>query len=163
MVYILLYRLVLNGWKILSEDVKHPNVSYQPAMVAAVLKKRIPHHDDFLLNIWYGGNKGKDRWRVLQHRLVQALATVFLFDALDIIGRAGEAARLSGVELSQSFPGIRGSQYKVEGVLLRALQSLWSDERGEKKGLQRGGNGQTLSYSSRESSQTLSPWKLRVT
>lgn len=155
-------RLVLNGWKILSEDVKHSNVSYQPAMMAAVLQKRIPCHDDFLLNVWYGGKRGRDRWRVLQHRLVQALSTIFLFDALDIVGRAGEAARLSGVELSQSFPGIRGSQYKVEGVLLRALQSLWSDERGEKKGLHRGVNGQTLSYSSREStSQTQSPWKLR--
>ena len=58
-----------------------------------------------------------------------------LIDALDIIGRAGEAARLSGVEFSQSFPGIRGSQYKVEGVLLRALKSLNSSERGSKKGV----------------------------
>ena len=58
-------------------------------------------------------------------------------DQEDVDGRAGEAARLSGVEFSQSFPGIRGSQYKVEGVLLRALQSLRSDERGSKKGLEK--------------------------
>jgi hypothetical protein len=40
-----------------------------------------------------------------------------MLDALDIVGRAGEAASTKlGVEFSQSFPGIRGSQYKVEGV-----------------------------------------------
>ena len=100
------------------------------------------------------------------------MASLLLFDALDIIGRAGEAARLSGVEFSQSFPGIRGSQYKVEGVLLRALQSLRSDERGRKKGLRKKGKdlpgypsippGLTASshLSEESKSQTQSPWKI---
>lgn len=94
---------------------------------------------------------------------MQATATLLLFDALDIIGRAGEAARLSGVEFSQSFPGIRGSQYKVEGVLLRALQSLRSDERGSKKGLIKPNPGASSSvgFSDESKSQTQSPWKLR--
>lgn len=124
-------RIVLNGWKIMSEEVKHSNASYLPAMVATVLKKRIPHHDDLLLTRWYSMHKGLNRWRVIKYRLVQAIATILLFDALDVIGRAGEAARLSGVEFSQSFPGIRGSQYKVEGVVLRSLQSLVSGDNGE--------------------------------
>ncbi len=153
-------RLVLNCRKIMSDEVKHPNNSYQQAMVAAVLKRRIPFHDDLVLTKWYGGNKGVERWRVLKYRICQALANVKLFDALDVIGRAGEAARLSGVELSQSFPGIRGSQYKVEGVLLRALQSLCSDERGEKRGKRETGN--SLSANSEvTASQTQSPWKVR--
>lgn len=38
------------------------------------------------------------------------MSSLQLFDALDIIGRSGEAARLSGVEFSQSFPGIRVSE-----------------------------------------------------
>lgn len=91
-----------------------------------------------------------------------------LIDELDVLGRAGEAARLSGVEFSQSLPGIRGSQYKVEGVLLRALQSVRSDERGEKKGLNvtKGSSWQgtalTTTLSAYESqSQTQSPWKRR--
>jgi hypothetical protein len=125
------------------------------------------------LTQWYACDKGRERWRVLHHRLNQAVASLLLFDALDIIGRAGEAARLSGVEFSQSFPGIRGSQYKVEGVLLRALQSLRSDERGTKKGLRRKGKdlpgrssippGFTVSsnLSEESKSQTQSPWKLR--
>ena len=96
------------------------------------MNQRIPHHNELTLTQWYAS--GNERWRVLNHRLTQATSYLLLFDALDIIGRAGEAARLSGVEFSQSFPGIRGSQYKVEGVLLRALQSLRSDERGSKKG-----------------------------
>ena len=127
-------RLVFAGWKIISEEVKHPNFSSLNAIVSAVLSTRIPFHDELNLTNWYACEGGRERWRVLHHKLVQCTATLLLFDALDIIGRAGEAARLSGVEFSQSFPGIRGSQYKVEGVLLRALQSLSSEERGAKKG-----------------------------
>lgn len=163
-------RLIFAGWKIVAEEVKHPNYSYLPAVAAAVLNKRIPYHDDLLLTRWY--SSGTERWRVLHHRLTQATATMLLFDALDIIGRAGEAARLSGVEFSQSFPGIRGSQYKVEGVLLRALQSLRSDERGSKEGYKK---SQTPSKATPAKSQssgtsglteplksmTQSPWKLR--
>jgi DNA polymerase elongation subunit (family B) len=162
--------LVFSGFKIISEEIKHANASYLPAVVAAVLNKRIPHHDELTLTQWYASRA--ERWRVLNHRLTQAVSCLLLFDALDIIGRAGEAARLSGVEFSQSFPGIRGSQYKVEGVLLRALQSLRSDERGSKRGkLQKNapgtdvasGLGSVLSSSLTDEtkSQTQSPWKMR--
>lgn len=156
-------RLVFSGWKIVAEEVKHPNASYLPAMVATILNSRIPHHDNLRLTQWYGANSGKERWRVLHHRLEQATALLLILDALDIIGRAGEAARLSGVEFSQSFPGIRGSQYKVEGVLLRALQSLNAEERGSKKGRKvkaLAGTGSS-SLSGEAVSQTQSPWKLR--
>lgn len=148
---------------------KHPNASYLPAMVATVLNKRLPHHDDLTLTNWYASRT--ERWRVLNHRLRQAAVCMALFDALDIIGRAGEAARLSGVEFSQSFPGIRGSQYKVEGVLLRALQSLRSDERGSKLGKKNesmsmnASDSQEVRSSANTSasfkSQSQSPWKLR--
>jgi len=102
-------RIVLCGWKISSEEVHHPNASYQPAICAAVLKKRIPHHDNLVVTRWYGRAHGRERWRVLKYRLNQARATLLILDALDVIGRAGEAARLSGVEFGQSFPGIRES------------------------------------------------------
>ena len=162
-------RLVFAGWKIVAEEVKHPNYSYLPAVAAAVLNKRIPHHDDIVLTQWYSSRC--ERWRVVHHRLNQAMATMLLFDALDIVGRAGEAARLSGVEFSQSFPGIRGSQYKVEGVLLRALQSLRSDERGSKEGKKilkltrndaKGSNPTASSETHLDfRSQSQSPWKIR--
>jgi DNA polymerase elongation subunit (family B) len=124
-----------------------------------VLGKRIPFHDNLKLANWYGNERGRDRWRSLHYRLLQAVAYLQLFDALDIIGRSGEAARLSGVELSQSFPGIRGSQYKVEGVLLRALQSLNSNERGSKKGRHMEHSAASLTADSK--SQTQSPWKVQ--
>lgn len=145
---------------------KHANASYLPAVVAAVMNKRIPHHDELTLTQWYAS--GNERWRVLNHRLTQATSYLLLFDALDIVGRAGEAARLSGVEFSQSFPGIRGSQYKVEGVLLRALQSLRSDERGSKRGkviendLTNRSSGTSLaSLSDDLKSPTQETWKMR--
>ena len=125
-------RIVMCGYKIISEECKHPNASYQPAIISAVCNKRIPFHDNLLLTRWYSRNKGVQRWRVIEYRMTQAMSTVLLFDKLDVLGRAGEAARLSNVEFSQSLPGIRGSQYKVEGVLLRALQSVNSSEKGDK-------------------------------
>ena len=157
-------RIVLSGWKIISEEVKHPNSSYLPAIVHSVLNKRIPHHDNLLLTKWYA--RSTERWRVLNYKLTVAISSLLIFDRLDIIGRAGEAARLSGVEFSQSFPGIRGSQYKVEGVLLRALQSLHSDERGSKKGkkAESGFSTQSSSISNESTtskSQSQSPWKVR--
>lgn len=132
----------------------------------------MPHHDDLILTKWYGMNNGAQRWRVIEYRMLQAMANILLFDALDVLGRAGEAARLSGVEFSQSLPGIRGSQYKVEGVLLRALQSVQSNERGEKRGLSNDSRGlantsltatdsQTQHSKSQPETQTQSPWKLR--
>ena len=165
--------MVFAAWKLVAEEVKHPNVSYLPAMVSTLLNKRIPYHDDILLTKWYGHDSGRERWRVLSHRLDQATASLLMFDVLDIVGRAGEAARLSGVEFHQSFPGIRGSQYKVEGVLLRALRSIQSDERGSKRGFRstKGTTGpsiaNTSSCNSKSSgkfssdSETQSPWKVR--
>ena len=155
-------RLVFASWKLIAEEVKHTNASYLQAVVATITGERIPFHDNLKLTSWYSDNKGRDRWRVLHYRLVQAMSTIILFDAMDVIGRAGEAARLSGVELSHSFPGIRGSQYKVEGVLLRALQSLCSEERGAKIGRQASLTVSTsASLSCRSTSQTQSPWKGR--
>lgn len=162
-------RIVICCWKICSEECKHPNASYQPAIVSAVLNKRIPYHDDLLLTRWYSMNNGLHQWRVIEYRLTQAMSNILLLDALDVLGRAGEAARLSGVEFSQSLPGIRGSQYKVEGVLLRALQSVRSNERGEKKGSSKSaalgwqGTALTASLSARteSQSQSQSPWKRR--
>ena len=128
-------RLIFSTWKLVAEEVKHPNASYLQAVVSSVLNRRIPFHDNLRLTQWYANDRGRERWRVLHHKLTEATAGLLLVDALDMIGRAGEAARLSGVEFSQSFPGIRGSQYKVEGVLLRALKSLNSSERGSKSGV----------------------------
>lgn len=132
-------------------------------MAFSVLNLRIPYHDNLKLTEWYGHDHGRERWRVMHHGISQAFVCLQLFDALDIVGRSGEAARLSGVEFSQSFPGIRGSQYKVEGVLLRSLQSLNSEERGSRDGRRR--PSQIFSAQNgldkEGKSQTQSPWKAR--
>lgn len=136
-------------------------MSYLQAVAYSVLGKRIPFHDNLKLTEWYSNGGGRERWRVIHYMFTCAFACLQLFDELDVIGRAGEAARLSGVELSQSFPGIRGSQYKVEGVLLRALQSLNSEERGSKRGRQEPGPWRFSGLSEETQSETQSPWKAR--
>ena len=86
-------RLVWCGWKITSEEVQHPMASSQNAMVSTVLHKRLPDINSITLNRWYGAEDGHQRFRVLQYRLNQAVATLFIIDELDIIGRTGETAR----------------------------------------------------------------------
>jgi DNA polymerase zeta len=122
--------------------------------MSSVLGKRIPFPDGLTLNQWYTSAQGRDRWKAVHNCLVHATSGLLLFDAMDVVGRSGEAARLSGVEFSQSFPGIRGSQYKVEGVLLRALKSLNSNKRGNKAPLSDTRNASN-------ESQPQSPWKQR--
>jgi DNA polymerase family B len=149
-------RLVFSCWKIIAEEVKHPNNSYLPSIMSSVLGRRIPYPDGLTLNEWYTASHGRDRWKAVNSSLVFATSCLLLFDAMDVVGRSGEAARLSGVEFSQSFPGIRGSQYKVEGVLLRALKSLNSNKRGNKD---HPSLGNTRKPS--KESQPNSPWKMR--
>ena len=62
-------------------------------MVSTVLRKRMPCIDNITLNRWYGTDGGHQRFRVLQHRLDQAVVTLLIIDELDIIGRTGETAR----------------------------------------------------------------------
>jgi DNA polymerase elongation subunit (family B) len=156
-------RLVFSAWKIIADEVKHPNCKYLPGVAFSVLNLRIPYHDNLKLSEWYGHDQGRERWRVMHYGITQAFVCLQLFDALDIVGRSGEAARLSGVEFSQSFPGIRGSQYKVEGVLLRSLQSLNSEERGSRDGRRRQSQNLTAQggLTKDGKSQTQSPWKAR--
>jgi len=130
-------------------------------MVSSIMKMKMPFHDDLILTLWYAADGGTQRHRVIKYRVIQCFATTMLFDSLDVFGRAGEAARLSGVELSQSFPGIRGSQYKVEGVLLRALKSISNAERGSKYGRRNAIESSSFSISARSESQSQSPWKIR--
>lgn len=88
------------------------------------------------------------------------------FMSIKIIAAFCDLSSFSGVEFSQSFPGIRGSQYKVEGVLLRALQSLNSNEQGSKKGRQAQNDVMTAQSNVSATltcdlrTQVDSPWKL---
>jgi len=95
------------------QECKHNNASYQPSIVDLVLERKLPDFDRKILTHWFGEPPFLNRKRVLDFKLQQCRATLELIDALDIIGRAGEAARLSNVEFDKSFPGIRGSQYEA--------------------------------------------------
>jgi DNA polymerase elongation subunit (family B) len=60
-----------------------------------MLNKRIPFHDNTKLTQWYGHDNGRERWRVICHRLTQACAVLQLFDALNIIRGTGEVSWLN--------------------------------------------------------------------
>jgi DNA polymerase zeta len=126
-------RLVICGWRIMTHEVKHPMVSSIHAVASVVLQKTVPDFSDVVLKTWFNNYKRggiNEASKTIKHVLMMAEVNVQLLDRCDVIGRAGEAARLSGVELSASLPGARGSQYFVEGVLANALGRIVGNEVG---------------------------------
>lgn len=114
-------------WRVMSSEVKHPNVSFLPACVGMILGEKLPWHDRGTLVKWWGERGGRERFRVTGWCMRNAETVVRLFDKLDVVGRTSEGSRLCCTDFSQMLPGIRGSQYKVEGVLQRALLTIGSD------------------------------------
>jgi DNA polymerase zeta len=129
-------RVGICAWRVMSSEVKHPNVSFLPACVGMILGEKLPWHDRGTLVKWWGEGGGRERFRVTGWCMRNAESVVRLLDKLDVVGRTSEGSRLCCTDFSQMLPGIRGSQYKVEGVLQRALLTI--------------GNGHALSPSSQQ-------------
>ncbi len=145
-------RIVICAWRVMSEEIKHPNVSSLHAVTQVVINKTLPDFSKRSLLSWYE-NRGQ-RHRVASNLLDTCMATILVLDAVDVLGRSGEAARLSQTELIYSIPGMRGSQYKVEGVLVSALKNVNQNEKGMKG--KRASIGHTFYSETLSSTQPLS-------
>ena len=62
-------------------------------------------------------NAAPDRWRVDDYYLERAQCNFFLLDALNIVSRTSEFARMYGITFYSVLS--RGSQYRVESLMLR--------------------------------------------
>jgi DNA polymerase zeta len=62
------------------------------------------------------------RWRAIDYIATRAALSLHLLDKLDLIGRTSEMARLFGIDFFSVLS--RGSQYRVEAVLLRVSKPL---------------------------------------
>lgn len=106
-------RIILNNWRIMRTEAKLNNYSLENT-VYHVLHKRIPQYSFLSLTQWF---KGPQKWRTVVYYLERSVINLELLEKLDIIQQTCEMARLFGIDFYSVLS--RGSQYRVESVLLR--------------------------------------------
>jgi DNA polymerase zeta len=107
-------RAVLNLWRILRGEIKLPSYSYEAAMMA-VLRRRVPALPRRTLGAWFA--VPSQRWRVIADLAARARGAARMCAQLDLVGRTAELARVFGIDFNSVL--IRGSQYRVESMMLR--------------------------------------------
>ncbi|CAN0197572.1 unnamed protein product, partial [Hapterophycus canaliculatus] len=114
-------------------------VCAEQSVAEHVLRKRVPSFSLQLRSRWFAGRNVAARSRALADPLGRATVrfeldspnlnyTVFrylqaclsIMDKLDLLGRTSEMARLFGIDFFSVLS--RGSQYRVEAVMLRVLK-----------------------------------------
>jgi hypothetical protein len=111
-------RAVLNFWRILRGEVKLGSYTYEAAMMA-VLRRRVPAVHRRTLREWYASPRS--RWRVIADVAGRARGVMLMCTQLDLVGRTSELARVFGIDFNSVL--IRGSQYRVESMMLRLAHS----------------------------------------
>jgi hypothetical protein len=111
-------RVVLNLWRILRHEVRLGIYTFEKC-VEAVLRCRVPRFRDCDLHAWYENTHA--RHRTVSHVLRRARYNVAMLDQLDLLGRTAEMARAYGIDFESVLT--RGSQYRVESMLMRLARS----------------------------------------
>ncbi|KAJ8904456.1 hypothetical protein NDN08_000973 [Rhodosorus marinus] len=110
-------RHVLNLWRVVRQEVKLNSYTFEN-VVAEVLGCRVALHSTRQLNSWFSGVGSKSTaHRALRYLVLRSQLTFGLMDALDVIGRTSEQARVYGIDFMSVLT--RGSQYRVESMLVR--------------------------------------------
>lgn len=90
------------------------NIYTQENIVYHVLHRRIPEHKFCQLTQWFNTDL---KWRTISYYLERSVINLELLEKLDVIQQTSEMARLYGIDFYSVLS--RGSQYRVESVLLR--------------------------------------------
>ena len=113
-------RITLNIWRIMRDEVKINSYSLENC-VASVLRLRIPHFPHHQLSTWFSAAAAAGRWRTMSHVALRARMSLLLLERLDVVGRTAEMARCFGIDFFSVIS--RGSQYRVESMVLRLAHS----------------------------------------
>lgn len=130
-------RVLLNVWRIVRSEAKLANYDLD-ACAWAVLQRRLPVVQHATLLRWWGqddppaatqvpGTVSKAPWRRQRGRVLVylqriALAVFDMVTVLDVLGRTAEMSRLIGLDFHSTMT--RGSQFRVEAVMLRLAKPL---------------------------------------
>ena len=118
-------RIVINLWRTLRGELKLQSYTLE-SCAHAVLRRRLPSFPAKTLARWarggdtaVGPNVGiaHQRWRAIRHATSRANVTARMMEQLDLVARTAEQARIFGIDFFSVLS--RGSQYRVESMLLR--------------------------------------------
>ena len=107
-------RCVLNFWRIARSELGLGSYTFEAAMMA-LLQRRVPAHTRATLGKWY--EEPVLRWRVIADLAARARGCLLMCTQLDLVGRTSELARVFGIDFNSVI--VRGSQYRVEAMMLR--------------------------------------------
>lgn len=110
-------RLVLNVWRVLRSEAKLPTSSAQTA-ARELLGETLPLIPPEAMAVWWRAGGAQGQLQALRHLLRLCECNFRFLDALNVLPRAVEAARMLGIDVFSVLS--RGSQYRVEGMLMRA-------------------------------------------
>ncbi|XP_048236258.1 DNA polymerase zeta catalytic subunit isoform X2 [Ricinus communis] len=109
-------RIVLNIWRLIRNEVKL-NLYTVEAVGEAVLRRKIPSIPYRVLTKWFSSGPGRARYRCIEYMVHRAKLNLEIMNQLDMINRTSELARVFGIDFFSVLS--RGSQYRVESMLLR--------------------------------------------
>ena len=107
-------RILLNLWRVLRSELKLNIYTFQNC-VYALLRTKVPYFSPAQLTGWF--NIESSRRRCLDSIVQRAVLDLEMIECIDLISRTCELARVYGIDFFSVIT--RGSQYRVESLLLR--------------------------------------------
>ncbi|XP_053604169.1 DNA polymerase zeta catalytic subunit [Plodia interpunctella] len=114
-------RICFNVWRLFRHELALSSYSFENCMYE-VLKERVPKYSYAQLAAWWNHESRMLRWVPVEYYITRLTGTVRMLEKLDIINRTSELARLFGLQWWEVLS--RGSQFRVESLMLRAARPL---------------------------------------
>ncbi|XP_063376973.1 DNA polymerase zeta catalytic subunit [Cydia fagiglandana] len=114
-------RIMFNVWRLLRHELALSDYSFENCMYQ-ILKERVPAYSAAQLAAWWDNPSRILRWITVEHYLTRLSGTLRMMEKLDMINRTSELARLFGLQWWEVLS--RGSQFRVESLMLRAARPL---------------------------------------
>nr|XP_012550207.2 DNA polymerase zeta catalytic subunit isoform X2 [Bombyx mori] len=114
-------RVIFNVWRLFRHELALSSYSFENCMYE-VLNERVPSYSYAQLSDWWCDESKMLRWIPVEYYLTKLSGTVRMLQKLDIINRTSELARLFGLQWWEVLS--RGSQFRVESLMLRAARPL---------------------------------------
>ncbi|ORX46867.1 DNA/RNA polymerase, partial [Piromyces finnis] len=112
-------RIVLNIWRLMKAE--YDLISYSIENITNIIfKERIPHYTSETLMQWYESDNYHKLYRLFNYYITRVQYGVAIIQKSNIINKTCEFARIFGVLFFECIS--RGSQYKIESMLLRIIK-----------------------------------------
>ncbi|XP_047528847.1 DNA polymerase zeta catalytic subunit [Vanessa atalanta] len=114
-------RITFNVWRLFRFELALSSYSFENCMYV-ILNERVPKYGYSQLAEWWKDESRILRWIPVEYYLTKLSGTVRMLEKLDLINRTSELARLFGLQWWEVLS--RGSQFRVESLMLRAARPL---------------------------------------